>query len=295
MLHQKSLWDTFPDPIQKLAVFAEHARANNYQIPLLSKAAAGGLDQGKAYHVAAAVRQLREMNGEVVAGRKIGFTNKNIWPEYKIDASNWSYIYENTVVDIPAAVEMGDGKAVLSNISHMSALEPKIEPEIVLGLKSAVQPTMSDVELLGCIDWIAHGLEIVASIFPGWKFTAADTTAAFALHGLLLVGPRLSLSKRSQSAGALLEDLKTFTVELHQNGRKVDDGTGCNVLGSPINALRHMAELLSVDEHNKPLEAGEIITTGTLTKALSIRNGDLWATKINGIELPGLNVKFRMQ
>ncbi|SMQ46552.1 unnamed protein product [Zymoseptoria tritici ST99CH_3D7] len=295
MLHEKSKWDTFPDPIQKLAVFAEHARANNYQIPLLSKAADGGLDQSKAYHVAAAIRQLREMNGEVVAGRKIGFTNKSIWPDYRVDASNWSYIYQNTVVDLPGATELGGGKAVLANISHLSALEPKIEPELVLGLKSPVDPTMSDVELLQCIGWIAHGFEIVASIFPGWKFTAADTTAAFALHGLLLVGPRLSLNDRSQSAGALLEDLRNFTVDLHKDGKKVEEGKGSNILGSPINALRHIAELLAADEHNTPLQAGEIITTGTLTKALTIRNGDLWSTKIKGIDLPGLDVKFRMQ
>lgn len=93
MLQKKTQWEAFPDSIRKLAVFAEHARSHNYQIPLLSKAQSGGaFDQKKAYHIAAAIRQLREMNGEVVAGRKIGFTNKNIWQEYGINESNWSYM-----------------------------------------------------------------------------------------------------------------------------------------------------------------------------------------------------------
>ena len=45
----------------------------------------------------------------------------------------------------------------------------------MLGLKTPVESTMSDEQILGCIDWMAHGFEIVVSVFPGWKFTAADT------------------------------------------------------------------------------------------------------------------------
>lgn len=293
MLKQKSLWETFPGHIQKLAVFAEHARSHNYQIPLLSKAAAGGLDQKKAYHVAAAIRQLREMNGEVVVGRKIGFTNKALWKEYNIDASNWSYIYRNTVSDIPKEA-LAEGKSLLASISHLSQLESKIEPEIVFQLQQPVEPTMSNLEMLGCIEWMAHGFEVVASIFPGWKFTAADTTAAYALHGMLLVGPRLQLSTITQSPTDMLENLANFNIELYRNGRLADSGKGSNVLGSPLNALRHLAELLAKDDHNQTLQAGEVVTTGTLTKALSIKNGDTWSTKLSGLDLPGLNVSFRV-
>lgn len=293
MLKQKSLWETFPDHIQKLAVFAEHARTHNYQIPLLSSATTGGLDQKKAYHVAAAILQLRKMNGEVVVGRKIGFTNKAIRKQYGIDASNWSYVYRSTTIDLPLEGLAGR-KSVLATISHFSHLEPKIEPEIVFGLRQPVLSTMSDVEMLGCIAWVAHGFEVVSSIFPGWKFTAPDTTAAYALHSLLLVGPRLELSSNMQSSGVFLENLQNFTVELHENGRLVDSGKGSNVLGSPLNALRHLAELLEQDDHNQPLQAGEVITTGTLTSALSIKNGDTWSTKLSGIDLPDLKVTFRM-
>ena len=30
---------------------------------------------------------------------------------------------------------------------------------------------------------VGHGFEIVQSIFPGWKFSTADTVGAFSLHG----------------------------------------------------------------------------------------------------------------
>jgi 2-oxo-3-hexenedioate decarboxylase len=53
--------------------------------------------------------------------------------------------------------------------------EPKIEPEIMLGLSRAPSPEMDDAALLSCITWVAHGYEIVQSIFPGWTFAPADT------------------------------------------------------------------------------------------------------------------------
>lgn len=293
MLASKGRWEAFPEGIRKLAVFAEHARASNYQIPLLSKARSDGFDQAKAYHITAAIRQLREMNGEVVAGRKIGFTNTNIWREYNINESNWSYMYEQTIVDLPSPSELSEGKIVQADISHLNAMEPRIEPEICFGLREVPSSSMSDMEILACIDWIAHGFEIVASIYPHWKFTAADTTAAFALHGLLLVGPRRHLAGKGDAA--LLEETKSFSVDLMRNGEKVDVGKGSNVLGGPVSALRHLTELLEKDELNLPLQKGETITTGTLTNAFPIKEGDLWSTKVSGIDLPGLDVKFTLR
>ena len=275
----------------------EHARSNNYQIQPLHKSTSN-LDQTKGYHIAAALRNLREnLNGEIVAGRKIGFTNRGIWPEYGIDASNWSYMYENTIFDLTEQREdLPQQQIVEVDLKHMCSLEPRIEPEIVLGLSKSPSISMDDAELLQCVDWIAHGFEVVASVFPGWRFKAADTTAAFALHGLLLLGPKQPLrSLLVDGPGNLQEQLSNFTIDLYQNDEKVDSGKGSNVLGSPVKALRHLVELLDTDKFNSPLSPGETITTGTLTKALPIRHHDVWSTKVTGIALPGVEVEFRLE
>lgn len=294
------LRQTFPDPIRKLAIFAEHARAHNYQIPLLSKAQqkrpngspkSGDFSQDKAYQITAAIRQLREMNGEVFAGRKIGFTNQSIWQDYMVDTPNWGYMYQHTIIDLPE--HLPEGRLISADITHLNAMEPRFEPEIVFGLKSVPHSSMDDMELLGCCDWMSHGAEIATSVFPHWKFTAADTTAAFAMHGLLLVGPRRKLEV--QADPALLSQLQDFEVELLRNGEKVDEGKGSNVLGSPINALRFLVERLEKDEFNAPLQPGEVVTTGTLTKAFPIKHGELWSTRIHGIDLPGVDVKFKTE
>jgi 2-oxo-3-hexenedioate decarboxylase len=56
--------------------------------------------------------------------------------------------------------------------------EPRIEPEIVLHFQAAPPVTRDELAILDCIDWIAHGFEIVQSPFLGWKFHAADTVTA---------------------------------------------------------------------------------------------------------------------
>ena len=293
-------WDSYPEDVRKIATELQDARVKNYQIPPISRTITD-LDQTKGYHIAASLRTLREeTTGEIVAGRKIGFTNRNIWPEYNIDRSNWSYMYKNTAIDLTdedghSRLSYGSGIAEV-DISHLSNLQPKIEPEVVLGLANPISTSMNDAELLRSLEWIAHGFEIVASVYPDWEFTAADTTAAFALHGLLLVGPKIYVQEAAtRSPERLLQNLIDFKIELRQNGKKVDEGVGSNVLGSPIKALRHLVELLEKDEFNLPLAAGETVTTGTLTRAIDIQHDDVWSTKISGIELHGLEVRFKVK
>jgi hypothetical protein len=110
-----------------------------------------------AYRVTAAVRAAREARGEHPVGRKIGFTNRTIWAEYNVDAPIWGYVYDRTVQDL-------GGEAL--EVSLTAFAEPRIEPEIVFGLAASPTPGMDERALIRCIDWIAHGFEIVQSIFP---------------------------------------------------------------------------------------------------------------------------------
>ena len=48
-----------------------------------------GFDTGQAYAVTATLRALREARGEKPVGRKIGFTNRDLWAQYKINCPIW--------------------------------------------------------------------------------------------------------------------------------------------------------------------------------------------------------------
>jgi 2-oxo-3-hexenedioate decarboxylase len=243
--------------------------------PFSSRLPAFSLDD--AYRVTAAVRRLRETRGERPIGRKIGFTNRTTWPDY---APMWGYVYDRTVHDL-ADIE---GSFSLADLA-----EPRIEPEIAFRLAAVPTPGMDERALLRCVDGVALGFEIVQSIFPGWTFTAPDAVAAFGLHGTLLLGPWHPVSSNEE---AWAKSLSSFAVDLLRDGEVVDQGHASNVLGGPLSALRHLVELLARDSVNPPLAAGEIVTTGTLTRVPPVAPDEIWSTALTGLALGNIAVQF---
>jgi 2-oxo-3-hexenedioate decarboxylase len=268
-----------PTELETIAAEALAALDTCHQIsPFSARFSAFDLDD--AYRVTAAIRQMRERRREMPVGRKIGFTNRTTWAEYNVYEPIWRYVYNRTVHNLS---EIGD------TFSLVGLAEPRIEPEIVFKLAVAPAPSMDEGALLESIDWVAHGFEIVQSIFPGWKFCAPDTVAAFGLHGALLIGPRHSIAAHAEGWGATLS---TFEVDLKRDGTVLDHGRATNVLGGPVSALRHLIDILARDQVNPPLAAGEIVTTGTLTRALPVSAGEIWTTELTGVALDGIRVHF---
>ncbi|BCH21754.1 2-keto-4-pentenoate hydratase [Mesorhizobium sp. L-8-10] len=240
----------------------------------------GGFDSAAAYGVASALRDLRVARGERAIGRKIGFTNRNIWAEYGVYEPIWGDVYDRTQHDIATGTRI--------RVSHLP--EPRIEPEIVLGLGRDVTSDMTLDDIAGAIDWVAHGFEIVQSIFPGWRFGVADCIADGGLHGALFVGPRRSV--REGERPGLTAALAGLAVTLSRNGTAVDRGIGSNVLDGPIQALGHLAGVLAGDPLGPPLRKGELVTTGTVTRAFPVAPGEKWSTEIEDFDLPGLAVEI---
>ncbi len=257
------------------------ARASRRPLaPLAGRSADFSVARG--YRVAAAIRRRRIAAGERPVGRKIGFTNRTIWPEYGVYAPIWGDMWDTTVRAL-------DGVATAFDLSAL--VEPRIEPEIAFGLARAPAPGMDEAALFACIGWLAHGVEIVDSLFPGWRFQAADTVAAFGLHAAYLLGPRHAIGEGERRA--LFDALGHFAIDLSCDGRPVDRGEAGAVLGGPLSALRHLVDGLAREPSSRPLEAGEIVTTGTVTRAFPVKPGETWRTAIDGLPLPGLTIAFR--
>jgi len=232
---------------------------------------------GDGYRIARMICDLRAARGDRPVGRKIGFTNRDAWPKFKADAPMWGYLYASTVHDLEKA----------SHASLKGVAEPRIEPEIVFALAEAPTPDMDDEALAQCLAWVAHGFEIVQSIYPNWDCLAADAVAGFGMHEALWIGPRHSFAAR---AGEWTRELTTCEAELLCNNASVDRGKAANVLGGPLKALRALVAVLAVDSHNPPLAAGEIVTTGSLTRAPPIAAGEIWTTGMTGIPLEGVRL-----
>ena len=116
-----------------------------------------------AYAVSAELIKLRRARGEKTVGRKIGFTNRNIWPQYGATSPIWHHVYDRTVV------YADHGKAALS---LAGSCQPLIEPEIAFKLRAPVPVNYTDpARILQSIEWYAPSFEIVCCHYPGWQCT----------------------------------------------------------------------------------------------------------------------------
>jgi len=232
-----------------------------------------GLTPEDGYAAARALHAERLARGWRPLGRKIGFTNRNIWPRYGVHEPIWGWVYDRTV----QFAERNQASVPLVGL-----VQPRIEPEILFKLRAS--PISAEPQVLAdAIEWVAHSIEIVQCHHPAWKVKLPDCTAGNGMHGRLVVGEALPLSP--VLAGAL----PGAQVALMKEGRVVDRGAGSNVLDGPVQALGHLVGMLAGNER---LRGGEIVSTGTLTDAYPVAPGETWSTAFSALPLPGLSVTF---
>jgi 2-oxo-3-hexenedioate decarboxylase len=269
----------YPPHAQRIAAEALQFLATGEQASPYSKRY-HGFDLVEAYDVVAVMQRIRLARGETPVGRKIGLTNRAAWKTLGISAPIWNYMYDSTVREA--------GSDPL-RFAVEGLAEPRVEPEIVLHLSATPVAGMDDRALIGCIDWIAHGFEIVHSAFPNWTFTAADAVAAHGLHGALLLGPRQRIGgERARWQKAL----SSFSIELAGDAGVRREGSAKDLLGGPLSALRCLVEDVARHRADSPIGAGELISTGSLTEAMPARAGERWSTRFQGLALGGLTVEF---
>ncbi len=237
----------------------------------------GGLSMAEAFGVADRLRSARIARGERPQGYKIGFTNRTIWPRYGVFEPIWAPVWSSTL-------QLLDSEAATVSLSGL--VQPRLEPEIVFGFSAAPRAGMDEAALTGCLAWVAHGFEIVHTHFADWRFSAPDTVADFALHGRLLVGPRVPVA----SFEHLGEQLAALSLTLGCDGREVERGRGHNVLGGPLTALRLWIDAMAQRTPHWPLGAGDVVTTGTLTDAWPLAPGQEWHTAVSDARLAGLRL-----
>ena len=231
-----------------------------------------GLTPRDGYAAALVLHQHRVANGWQPVGRKIGFTNRTLWQRYGVFEPMWGMVYDRTLIN----AKDNEARVPLEGL-----IQPRIEPEVCFKLGKA--PHTSDAEeLVSCIEWMAHSVEIVQCHHPDWKVTIADCTTDNGLHGRLIVGTPLALADPDKLPGV--------KARLFKGSRQVDEGVGANVLGSPLLSLGRLVELLKKQPAAPPLRAGEVITTGVLTDAHPVAPGETWRTEVSGF--PGLTIVF---
>ena len=238
----------------------------------------GGFDLDAAYAVEAEIARARRASGHQTVGWKVGYANKAMWRALKLETLVWAHVYDDTV----RYADWNDAK-----LSIAPMFSPKIEPEIVFKLAS-VPASRDPIAVLEATEWYALGFEVIDCVFPDWKFQPADFVAARGLHAALVVGEPVYVEP--EDVEKLATDLAAFTVRLLRNNELVEEGAAKNALKSPALCVGELADALK-RRGGEALQAGDLITTGTLTTSLTMGAGEIWIASLSGIPPSSLTLR----
>ena len=240
-----------------------------------------GFDLSIAYAVEAELARRRKASGRTVVGRKVAFGNQAVLDKLKLKTVAWASIYDDTVH------QAGTEDATPVPFTYA----PKLEPEIVFKLKSAVTGDIADpVAVLESVEWLSLGYEIVDCPFPEWQFQPQDLVAAFGFHAGLVLGSPTTVT--GANVASLARQLADFKLKLFKDDNFVEEGGGKNVFRSPALCLGALAAALSRESSAEPLRAGELISTGSLTTPMLIAPGETWRAEPEGLDVAPLVMKL---
>ena len=240
-----------------------------------------GFDLPTAYAVEAELARQRKSGGHTVVGRKVAFGNHAVLEKLKLQTVAWASMYDDTV-----------HQANAEDVTPVPfTYAPKLEPEIVFKLKSAVTGDPTDpIAILKSVEWLSLGYEIVDCPFPEWRFQPQDLVAAFGFHAGLVLGAPTTVT--TGNLASLAAQLAEFKLKLFKNDNFVEEGGGKNVFRSPALCLGELAAALSRTPSAEPLRAGELVSTGSLTTPMLIAPGETWRAEPEGLDVAPLVMKL---
>lgn len=273
-----------PDQVDLYAHLLLEVRANARTLPVQSHADTLTLDDAQA--IAYRIEHLRKELGEHTIGRKISFTVPGSWRERNATGRTaiWGALYDTTV----RYAKRNKGLQSLRG-----AVQPCVTPGLVFKLGETPAEDATAEEIGECIEWIAHGLEVVVCPFKNWEMRMPDAIAAFGLHGTLIVGEPHALSYEVQEQ--LTDIMAQSSLTLSCTGKStmfLTSGFGDNAWDNPLMAVWHLHQLLMRQSRFPRLKEGDTISASVWSEAYPVKAGQTWATAFAGIALPGLTVDF---
>lgn len=241
----------------------------------------GDLSLTDAYGLQGQLQERALQGGWRLAGHKVGMTNRAGWDKLGISDPVWGPIYDQTVHHVDTG----------STAPFSGLISPMIEAEIAFGVRETPSGNIDTPDdLLPFIDWMAIAVEVIDCHLPQWELTPVNALSDFFFHAALLVGKPQPLDGVVDLDAAL--GTAKITVEISRDGETTSlEGVGANVLGSPLASLATLVRLLH-EAGDPPLQAGEIVTTGTFTPPESVFIGDELSLTIDGVEVPPMQVRL---
>ncbi|MGI6409305.1 MAG: 2-oxopent-4-enoate hydratase [Gammaproteobacteria bacterium] len=216
-----------------------------------------------AYQISLHMLERRLAAGEKVIGKKIGLTSLAVQTMLGVDQPDFGYLTD------AMAFSQGQDMPISERL-----MQPRAEGEIAFILKKdLLGPGITNADVLAATDCVIPCFEVVDSRIENWQIKIQDTIADNASCGLFVLGDK-AVSPRKV-------DLMTCGMVVEKNGQIISTGAGAAALGSPLNCVTWLANKLG--EFGIPLQAGEVILSGSLVPLESVQAGDFMSVSIGGI------------
>ena len=207
------------------------------------------------------IERMRDAGARPV-GKKIGVTAKVVQDMMGVNQPDFGWLMSDMVLN--------DGDV----IDTSRLIQPRAEGEIAFLLKKDLcGPGVTGADVLAATEGVMACFEIVDSRIQDWRIKIVDTIADNASCGLFVLGDRLADPRDV--------DLRHCGLVLEKNGAVVGTGAGAASLGSPVNAVAWLANMLG--SFGVPLKAGEIVLSGSLATLIPVAPGDNLRCTVGGI------------
>jgi len=202
-----------------------------------------------AYAIQDALTRGRLAAGERIVGWKLGYTSLAMRTQMGIEQPNFGPLTD--------AMLLADDSTVSTELIH-----PRVEPEIGLRFGRPLEGDIAVGDVLAAVAEVFACLEVVDSVYADYRFRLEDNTADGSSAAQVVVGPALTECDR----------LDEVTVVMRHNGEEVGSATGAAASGHPAAGVVWLAAQLA--RSGRRIEAGDIVITGGLTRAVPLRAGD---------------------
>jgi 2-keto-4-pentenoate hydratase len=228
------------------AELADARRAGGRHAPITSTL---DLTLADAYAIQRAGTAIRLARGERIVGWKLGYTSLAMRAQMGVDEPNFGPLTDAMLV------RSGDPVGA-------SLMQPRVEPEIGLRFAQPLAGAVTITEVLAAVESAFAVLEVVDSVYPGYRFRLEDNTADGSSAAQVVVGPALSSH----------ENLDDVRVTMSRNGAEVGSATGAAASGHPAAGVVWLVGQLALT--GRRIEAGDLVITGGLTHAVPLEPGD---------------------
>jgi 2-keto-4-pentenoate hydratase len=215
-----------------------------------------------AYAIQLAQVAARQRDGRQVHGHKVGLTSAAMRRQLSVDQPDYGHLFDTMfhLEGLPVAVG--------------EFISPRAEPEIAFVLKKPLTgPGVNAALALSAIDYVVPAIEIIDSRIRDWQIGLVDTVADNASSGGVVLGSRPTRVDAT--------DLRLSGCVLTRRGEVVGTGAGGAVLGSPLNALVWLANV--VGRYGVTLAPGHVILPGAVTAAVPVAAGDAVTATFGGL------------